>query len=225
VNAPPGRVLATALFILAFCAGRVAADPIYFGYESQVYRGQAGSGDGLSFAGGAGRATLSGQSGNGVLAGPGVITVASIATAWTPDLFSPYNFGTLSFSQPLSLKLTLTDDASRVSGALLFAGNISGMVAGNQAGGTLSFTPAAQSILLGHYRYDVDLTQPPSWQPAGYGMLGWDTWYWGVDVTAQVDVQPAGVSAAPEPTSLGLAGLGLAAGLIGAGWHGWRRRT
>jgi hypothetical protein len=215
--------LLPALFIFAAQTGNALADPIY-SVESQVYPvpNAGGSGRSLAFArafgAGDGEAAIwasNGDHGTGSLSF-NVAYLSLISHSDSNDVFlsgSPSTFDT----QPFTLAITFTDEASHAQGSLLFPGSFSGFVSPDSAAGTLGFTPGIQSLGLGSNIYTVDLSSQKSWVGQPAGMIGATSLY-GYDIQAQVNVRQA-----PEPTSLTLTGLGLAT-ILGGGLHRWRRR-
>jgi hypothetical protein len=121
-------------------------------------------------------------------------------------------------AQPFKLALTLTDEASHAQGTLYFQGTFS-LTPGLTSSGILIFNSSIQTLDLGHYAYTVDLSQQTTWVSQQSWML-MGAYGGGYQVSAQVNVQP---HSAPEPTSLTLAGLGLAT-VLGSGLRRWQRR-
>lgn len=211
------RTLLTAFFILAAQEGRALANPIYFDFQSQVYpvpsSGQTSNGYSVNFtpAPPAGQGEAEIDAGYGVhVAGTSSVNIAIMGWTAQPD---PSNIAlngspSLFNAQPFKLVLSLTDEASRAQGTLYFQGTFSGEIP-TYTGGTLRFAPSIQTLVLGHNTYTVDLSHQTSWvaQQTWMMMAGFGGAY---DVAAQVTVQPLPVQSAPEPTSLTLAGLGLA---------------
>jgi hypothetical protein len=228
------RTILTVFLILAAQPQPALADPVYFDFSSQlstvpnsVVQYNYGS---LNFTpaspAGQGQAWLYSTHGTHV-AGSSSIAIASLGWQVQPDPSSDFINGSPSTFNPQSFKLalTLTDDASHAQGTLYFQGTFGGRVPPDPSG-TLSFTPSIQSIALGHNLYTVDLShqttwvdEPPDWMlEAAYGS--------GYDAQAQVTVKPLPMQPAPEPTSLTLAGLGLAT-ILGCGlrWNGAQRKS
>jgi hypothetical protein len=222
------RPLVAALLLLAACAGRTPADPIYFEYATDIFTPSGSPTGQLDFKptqAGAGIASIAGQ---GYVPGAG----SSVIHPATLYLTIDYSLGGNSVYDPQAfiLKLTLKDTASGDTGSLLFPGTFSGTVGGPGYGpvvtGALSFAPPANgagaSLVLGGNRYTVDPSQPPSWQGLDGGMLE-DRQFFYYPIPFHIDAQPAGggpVAAAPEPSGLVLAVLGV--GTLGAA--AWRRR-
>ncbi len=112
---------------------------------------------------------------------------------------------------PYRLGITLTDVDSNKSGMLHFAGVFDGDLTASTVNLRTYFTSAAKlSLILGQNRYTVSLATYTPPDPPAEGGAG--------NISAFVSVQPA---SAPEPSTLILAGMGLA----GAVFSGLRRRT
>ena len=228
----PVATILTTLFLLTDQGGYACANPIYFDFQSLVYPGSNSGQSGDPLAPGSvvnfapalpasqAGAWLESSAGTQV-AGSGSINIANLgwqvspSNDWFPGTPSPFN------AQPFEFALTLTDDASHAQGTLYFQGTFSLVpgYAGNVDSGILSLTPSIQTLDLGHNSYTVDLSQQTTWVTqqqwelmAAYGG--------GYDVQAQVTVQPLSIQAAPEPSSLLLACLGLAP----LGLSRWLRR-
>jgi len=237
MNSFPSRTILTTLFVLAIQGGHALANPIYFDYSSQL---SVGSNSVAQYnygsvyftptsAGGAGQAWLNSSQGTDV-AGSGSITVAQLQWNIGPDPSNTGMTGTPSTfnSQSFGLALTLTDEASHAQGTLDFLGTFSGTVPDR---GTLTFAQSIQTLHLGDNLYTVDLSHPivPSSQIFSFPYNSTLTWELGpeyggeIDLSAEVTVQPLNVQSAPEPTSLALAGLGLAT-ILGGRLCRWRRR-
>jgi hypothetical protein len=121
------------------------------------------------------------------------LRTVSSAPDGTPDHFT---------NKPYVLTLTLTDQASNVSGNISFSGVFNGTVAAHSANISSTFTgPTSQTIVLGNYKYTVTLPYytppgPPDATNAG-------------SISAHVTVTMELVKNLPEPSSLLLAGLGV----------------
>jgi hypothetical protein len=121
-----------------------------------------------------------------------------------------------------SLILTLTDNASKQSGKLIFTGELNGTVTANSADITNTWlSQTTQTLTLGHNTFTVSMNPfsppgPPSATNAG-------------GVSTHVTVSPDGGGGggggpphAPEPSTLALSGLGLS--FLGlASWRKWRK--
>jgi hypothetical protein len=161
----------------------------------------------------------------GITLTPGAITITGgdpgvawgnadiVAVKLTAFTFSPRPDGKpYSFTNaPYRLGVTLTDVDSNRSGTLYFSGVFDGSLTDQTVNLHNYFTSARQqSLVLGHHRYMVSLTTytPPG--PPVEGNAG--------SISASVSVQPV---SAPEPATLVLAGIGVAAAVF----SGLRRRT
>ncbi len=161
----------------------------------------------------------------GITLTPGAITItggnpgvalgsaAIVAVNLTAFAFSPRPDGKpYSFTKALyRLGITLTDVDSNKSGTLHFAGVFDGDLTDSTVNLHTHFTSAAkQSLILGQNCYTVSLTTYTPPDPPAEGGTG--------NISAFVSVQP---KSAPEPSTLVLAGMGLA----GAVFSSLRRRT
>jgi hypothetical protein len=112
-----------------------------------------------------------------------------------------------------NLTVGLKDGASGASGFLTFKGSVDGTLYGAQTGSVLKVafaSPTNQSLVLGQHQYAVSLA------PFTFNYQGTDNGfspYQPVPMSVQV-------SDVPEPSTLALAAVGLAA----VGWRAWRRR-
>jgi hypothetical protein len=119
------------------------------------------------------------------------------------------------------LHLFLRDEASGAYGTLELPGVFNGSVTSTEVDLGLTWAgPAAPSLTLGGNVYTVtpgDYVPPGPFDRPGsaLGAPG--------SISVHIDVQPAGAARAPEPSSLALAGLGVAL-LAGAAWRRWKRR-
>jgi len=235
MNSFPNRTILTTLFVLAIRGGQALANPIYFDFSSQLSVGpnsvaQINYGQ-VNFtpasSAGTTDATIGSSQGTHVV-GPSSITIAALG--WQVNPVDTWRIGSPSTfnSQSFGLALTLTDEASHTQGTLHFLGSFSGTV---PVSGILSFTPSIQTLHLGQNLYTVDLSHPvdPGGPTFWFNNASTSTWelgpVWGgeIDLSAEVTVQPLNVQSAPEPTSLALAGLGLAT-VLGGRLCRWRRR-
>ncbi len=136
----------------------------------------------------------------------------SDATPSHPDTFT---------NKLYSLILTLTDNASKQTGKLIFTGELNGTVTANSADITNTWlSQTTQTLTLGHSTFTVSMNPfsppgPPSATNAG-------------GVSTHVVVAPSsgggggGPPHAPEPSTLALSGLGLS--FLGlASWRKWRK--
>lgn len=156
----------------------------------------------------------------GITLTPGAITITGgqpsaaygsksiVAVNLTAFNFSSSPSGEYHFTKsPYNLGVTLTDVDSHQSGTLQFAGTFSGYFTQNKMVLSTSFTSAMPQVLvLGKNNYIVNLTTYSPPQPPAQGGAG--------TISALVNVQPV-----PEPSSLFLAGTGLAAAALS-----WLRR-
>jgi PEP-CTERM motif-containing protein len=134
------------------------------------------------------------------------VNLAAFAFSPRPD-GKPYSFTNASYR----LGITLTDVDSNKAGTLHFAGVFDGDLTDSTVNLHTHFTSTAkQSLVLGHNHYTVSLTSYTPPDPPAEGGAG--------NISALVNVSPA---SAPEPSTLVLAGMGLA----GAVFSRLRRRT
>jgi hypothetical protein len=121
---------------------------------------------------------------------------------------APWNYPAHFTNDKYSLSLTIIDGPSGKSGTVTFSGVLNG--AAWSGGSNIKSTPLGppQTLTLGNdvYTITINYFAPPG--PPGRKNGG--------DVNASIDVQ----AAAPEPATLGLAGLGLAL----TGVVAWRKR-
>jgi hypothetical protein len=161
----------------------------------------------------------------GITLTPGAITITGahpgvavgnadiVAVNLTAFTFSPSPAGNpYSFTNsPYRLGITLTDVGSNRSGTLHFAGIFDGSLTDTKVDLHTHFTSATrQWLTLGQNRYTVSLTSYTPPDPPAEGGSG--------SINAFVSVQPV---SAPEPSSLILAGISLAA----VAFSGFRRRA
>ena len=144
-----------------------------------------------------GAITLTGGNSGVVWGNAHIVAVNLTAFTFSPSPDGkPYSFT----HAPYRLGVTLTDVDSNRSGTLYFTGVFDGTLTNWTVNLRTYFTSATrQSLILGLNRYLVSLTAytPPG--PPAEGGEG--------DIRAFVSVQPV---SAPEPSTLALAGIGLA---------------
>jgi hypothetical protein len=208
-------VLAGAILAALLAAGTGRADPIRWGYGWSANPVVVRPDSPPHAAGGitldTSCITVVGQS-PGSAAGSANIAAANLTTF----LFAPPPDGRPDrfTNRPYALTMTLTDAASRASGALPFAGVFNGTLGATSAHLTTTFTsPASRRLTLGGNVYTVTLGPYKAPGPP----LGGD----GGMIGAHVDVRPGGTGTtdpthAPEPSGLTLAGLAL---LGAASWR------
>jgi hypothetical protein len=144
---------------------------------------------------------------SGSASGYSFIVAANLQTVSSADPRNPATFT----QTPYGLTLSITDGPSGKSGTMTFGGQLTGTLSAANALITNKFTgDLIQSAIIGDNLYTVTIGTfaPPG--PPTSNTLG--------SIGALVGVTPA---AAPEPSTLGLAGLGLS--LLGVRW--WRRRV
>jgi PEP-CTERM motif len=134
------------------------------------------------------------------------ITAISDAPRGTPDSFDN--------SDPLTLKLHLTDTASGQATDLAFKIQFSGTMSGSSSNVDATFlSPTEATVQLGNSMYHVTIGPysppgPPS-QSNNKGSIG-----------ASVEVNPANIAKAPEPSTMALSGVALSF----LGLASWRKR-
>ncbi len=155
-----------------------------------------------------GAITITGSNPGVALGNADIVAVNLTAFTFSPSPDGkPYSFT----DAPYRLGITLTDVDSNQSGTLHFAGVFDGSLTDTMMDLHTHFTSATrQWLTLGHHRYTVSLTSYTPPDPPADGGAG--------SINASVSVQPV---SAPEPSSLILAGIGLA----GAAFSGLRRRA
>ncbi|HTU93967.1 MAG TPA: PEP-CTERM sorting domain-containing protein [Gemmataceae bacterium] len=155
-----------------------------------------------------GAITISGGNQGVALGNANIVAVNLTAFTFSPTSEgSPYHFT----NTPYHLGVTLTDVDSGKSGTLYFSGVFDGSFTAWKMSLDTRFTSAAQqSLILGNNRYSVSLTTFTPPDPPAQGGTG--------SISAAVNVQPV---SAPEPSTLLLAGSGLA----GVVFSWLRRRT
>lgn len=143
------------------------------------------------------------------------VGVASLAL-WSQGLFGD----TDRFDTPVTIKLTLTDLASGLSGTLTFQGELTGSVSLSlDGGGTLVFNnplfgPQSQALTFGNTIYTVTADPTIDFGLPGVPALNGPGAVGTVRFTVAATDPPGGGKAVPEPASLALLGLGaLGAGL------------
>ena len=153
------------------------------------------------------------------IVGPNDIRLVNLSTynlAWSQGP------ATISFNNaPYSIRLTLTDTASQLSGLLTFNGILNGFA--NEGDHVSSITSTfvgstTQSLKVGENRYTVGMLSPDPllhWAPQPNNPV--NKFFGTID--AHVNVAPAsGPRATPEPSCLVLAGIGLVT-VAGAAWR------
>lgn len=153
-----------------------------------------------------GAITITGGTPGVALGSSNIVAVNLTAFTFTPNPDGkPYSFT----NSPYHLGVTLTDVESKASGTLKFAGVFFGSLTDWTANLHTRFTSATrQSLILGQHRYTVSLASYTPPDPPAQGGAG--------KISAFVSVQPV---SAPEPSTLILAGSGLAAAVFS-----WLRR-
>ncbi len=156
---------------------------------------------------------LASGAGSVQMAGSSNITVVKLQTFFYSDFESSFFY-----HAGYQLSLFLADDASHAWRQLFFTGMFNGWFSPTQAHITSTFTgPTTQTLSLGKNLYTVTIGPyvPPG--PPSTGQLG--------SFGAHVAVQPSGVKPTPEPSTMALAGLGLACCGLWAGrrWQSRRR--
>jgi hypothetical protein len=195
------RAVAAVIVGLTPTVARAEPTPISFGYDfttPQTVTGDAGNFGSVAFA------TTNG----GTATGPSVSLTAASITAISSAL--PSNPDTFS-GETYNVTLALTDSASGKSGSLTFVGKLFGTLTGEVSNIKTSFASPTQTLMLGHDKYTVTLGPlvPPATPNAT--VVG--------DLMSTVAVQAVGgvvtpASQSPEPCTLLLAGLGLAAVVV-----------
>lgn len=190
------RILALALVLLG--ASNAHAGLISWGYDWSASP---------SFVtAGTGKITLSNESFHTAV-GNSDIVATNLKVISTADPLSPDVFTAVDGNYSLTLKITDIDSSQ--FGFLTFTGQLQGKFSSLNANVTNTLFPlTTQSITLGTNLYTVSMTYytPPG--PPEQGNLG--------SIGAYVQVQEQ----VPEPSTLALAGVGLAVGVLA----GWRRR-
>jgi hypothetical protein len=135
------------------------------------------------------------------------LKVVSSADPNNPDTFT---------AKAYTLTVKLTDSNSHTTGSLAFTGAFNGTVSSQSSNLTNTFTGAVtQSIVLGGNTYTVTIgpfTPPGPPSASNFGSIS---------ATALVSVSRGGGGQnSPEPTTMALAGLGLAC----VGLVSWKRR-
>ena len=133
------------------------------------------------------------------------LKTASTASTATPDVFTAKSY---------ALTLTLTDQVSGTSGTLVFTGLISGTLSSASSNLANTFTgQATQQIVLGNTVYTTTISSytPPG--PPSSNNLG------SIGAHATVKVSHIIVESVPEPGTLALSAIGLAACGAGSRWR------
>jgi hypothetical protein len=192
-----------AVLVAALAASASQADPINYRYDFLTpapVTGDAGNFGTISFA-----TTNGGQA-----TGHTVLTAASLAAVTSAPLTNPDTFS----GQTYAVTIDLTDLPSGHSGSLTFTGALFGSLTPEDARITTTFSQGTKTLTLGNDTYTVTLgplVDPSNNNPTVVGTL-----------MATVDVRSGSViqvADAPEPASLMLAALGVAAGV----WSRCRR--
>jgi hypothetical protein len=200
----PSRALVGAVLALGLLAGSARCSDVQWNYQwtpNTQFKIGATVGSSSDYI-------LATPENSGTIFGNATIGAVQLQTFSAAPLSNPAKF----INAPYSLSLTIFDQASGKSGTLSFGGVFNGTLSSQQANLGHSFTSlATQSITLGGNLYTVTLDVAPPGGPKST-VPG--------SITAAATVN---VSAAPEPGTLALAGLGLS----GLGVGGWlkRRRT
>jgi hypothetical protein len=198
------RLLALAVVLLG--AGEVRADPVAWGYDWTATPPFVPDG--------AGRVTLSNETFHQMV-GDSQVVATNLKVFSTADPTSPDVFGPAEGNYSLAIKLTDLDTG--LFATLTFTGQLQGTFSASSANVTNTFTGmTTQTVTLGMHAYTVTMTSytPPG--PPEQGNLG--------SIGATVEVREADILRVPEPTSLGLAKLGLVlAGLVVCRWRAVRR--
>ncbi len=142
------------------------------------------------------------------------IGAANLSTVSKATDANPATFTTKGF---YTLTLTLTDDASGLSGSVTFAGKLSGTLSSLNALIDNAFIGAkTKELILGGNTYDITIgpyVPPGPPKSNNLGSIGAH-----VDVTSGIHVTDA-----PEPSTVVLSCLG-GLGLFGFSTRNWRRR-
>jgi hypothetical protein len=210
---PQPVAIAAAVLIVALAAPRSEAELIPWSYEWNAHPtvcnadppGPNGpSPGGIHLIPGA--ITITGSP-DGIARGSASIVAVNLATF----SFSPNPAPDRFTDTPYHLAIKLTDVDSNTSGNLGFSGVFNGTMTDSTVHLQTKFTsPIRQSLVIGQNIYTVTLTSYSQPGPPLAGNEG--------KISAFVDVRPA---PAPEPSSLVLAGAGLA----GTALSWLRRRT
>ncbi len=187
----------TALALLFFAGAHARAEPIVWSYE--------GSGTAVVSADhpGTGGVSLT-YDPTTAARGDSFVPVANLWTFSPADQNTPDTFNAAGYE----MSLLLTDKASGQSGTVTFGGQFNGTLSAEHSLVTSTFLePTTQALTLGANVYKVALNSfvppgPPTASNSG-------------SIGALVTLNPAAV---PEPSTLVLAGMGL------AGLAAWRKR-
>jgi hypothetical protein len=199
------RLFAAGLAALSLAASSARADQIAWSYSWEP------SAMSLASDAGAGNILLTAESTKSASGDSDTVAtnlhVSSSASSHTPEQFSHAAY---------SLSLSLTDAASHLSGTLTFTGFFTGTISASTSNLANTFTgELTQQLSLGNHVYTVTIDRYSAPGPPGATNGGSIS----AHVKANLQVDPP-VHPSPEPTSLALAGLGLA----GCAWGCRRRR-
>jgi hypothetical protein len=201
---PAPRLYAAAMALCLFAGGAARADFIDWGYNwtpssTEIFADVPAKG----------KVTLSNEPA-GSASGDSFIVATNIKTASSAPSSDPAVFT----DRPYSLTLTIFDEASKKSGAMVFSGKFNGVLSAKSAIIANTFDPSGadtvtKSIQIGSHLYTVKIGPyappgPPTATNAG-----------SISALATVTVKDV-----PEPGTLALAGLALSV----CGARAWYRR-